>query len=246
MNGIPGWLHALSIASLCVGFASALWIAWDEAHHPQQMRIMNFVWPVTGLYAPFVGVWGYCKWGRLATAARKQAAAARGEDPPSMRETPFPAKVAKGSSHCGAGCTLGDICAEWLVYLVPAIAVALGWRTIFPDKIFAVWIVDYVFAFGFGIVFQYFTIKPMRNLSPGEGIVQAVKADTLSLTSWQLGMYGFMAFAHFYVFATLIGVRLEVASPEFWLMMQIAMWCGFATSYPVNWWLIQSGIKEAM
>lgn len=22
--------------------------------------------------------------------------------------------------------------------------------------------------------------------------------------------------------------------------------CGFATSYPVNWWLLRAGIKEAM
>ena len=36
------------------------------------------------------------------------------------------------------------------------------------------------------------------------------------------------------------------ASPEFWFVMQLAMLCGFATAYPVNWWLIRSGIKEAM
>jgi hypothetical protein len=29
-------------------------------------------------------------------------------------------------------------------------------------------------------------------------------------------------------------------------MMQIAMIFGFITSYPVNWWLIKSGIKERM
>jgi hypothetical protein len=29
-------------------------------------------------------------------------------------------------------------------------------------------------------------------------------------------------------------------------MMQIAMLVGFATSYPVNWWLIETGIKERM
>jgi len=28
--------------------------------------------------------------------------------------------------------------------------------------------------------------------------------------------------------------------------MQVAMLSGFATSYPVNWWLIRSGIKEKM
>jgi hypothetical protein len=29
-------------------------------------------------------------------------------------------------------------------------------------------------------------------------------------------------------------------------MMQIAMVVGFATAYPVNWWLIARGIKERM
>jgi hypothetical protein len=29
-------------------------------------------------------------------------------------------------------------------------------------------------------------------------------------------------------------------------MMQAAMICGFATSYPMNWWLIRRGLKEAM
>jgi hypothetical protein len=33
---------------------------------------------------------------------------------------------------------------------------------------------------------------------------------------------------------------------EFWFMMQIAMICGFAASYPVNWWLVPKGVKERM
>lgn len=64
---------------------------------------------------------------------------------------------------------------------------------------YAVWILDFVFAFALGIVFQYHAIVPMRDLSPGKGIVAALKADTLSLASWQVGMYGFMAFAQLYV-----------------------------------------------
>ena len=152
--------------------------------------------------------------------------------------------VGKGAMHCGSGCTLGDICAEWLAFGIPALAVWFGWQTIFAEKIFAVWILDFVLAFLFGVAFQYFTIKPMRGLSPGQGLIQAVKADALSLTAWQLGMYGFMAIAHFWIFAQLLGTRLQVASFEFWFMMQIAMICGFLTAYPVNWWLISKGIKE--
>jgi Domain of unknown function (DUF4396) len=51
---------------------------------------------------------------------------------------------------------------------------------------------------------------------------------------------------NFYIFRTLIGVRLLTDMVEFWFMMQIAMICGFLTAYPVNWWLIQTGIKEKM
>jgi Domain of unknown function (DUF4396) len=29
-------------------------------------------------------------------------------------------------------------------------------------------------------------------------------------------------------------------------MMQVAMFFGFATSYPVNWLLLKRGVKEAM
>lgn len=86
----------------------------------------------------------------------------------------------------------------------------------------------------------------MRDLSFRQGIIAAIKADTLSLTAWQVGMYGFMAFAYFLVFRTLLGIDLKTNMVEFWFMMQIAMFCGFLTSYPVNWWLIRSGLKEEM
>lgn len=154
--------------------------------------------------------------------------------------------VAEGASHCGSGCTLGDICAEWLAFSLPAVAVWFGWHSLFSDKIFAVWILDYVFAYVIGIVFQYYTIAPMRGLGFAEGVRAAAKADTLSLTAWQVGMYGFMAVAYFLIFRHALGAELKVNSVEFWFMMQIAMVFGFATSYPVNWWLLKVGLKEKM
>lgn len=185
-------------------------------------------------------------YGRLAAHEKAKPAIERGEDPPAKRQTPFPVMVAKGTSHCGAGCCIGDILAEWLAFFMPVVAVWFGYQTLFAEKMFAVWIIDYLFAFVLGIAFQYFTIKPMRKLSPGQGLIQALKADALSLTAWQAGMYGFMALAQFYFFRHLLGMRLEVNSAEFWFMMQFAMIAGFATSYPVNWWLISVGIKERM
>ena len=243
---IPTWLHILSIVVLLLGVACAACIAADEMRHPQHMWIMNVVWPVTALFGTLAVLLCYWRYGRLSTHERMMAARERDAVPPAKRETPFPVMVAKGALHCGSGCTLGDVVAETLAAALPTVAVAFGWRWLFAEKMFAVWVLDFIVAFGFGVAFQYFTIKPMRDLSPWEGLRQAVKADTLSLISWQVGMYGFMALAQFWLFRSLIGVPLEVPTPEFWFMMQIAMVCGFVTAYPVNWWLIVRGTKEAM
>ncbi len=231
---MSGWLTTLSTVALMVAAICAIWITLDLlAGQKQQMWIMNLVWPITGLYAGPIALFAYYKVGRLSTRRAVEAAKARGEEPPGKRK-PFWQKVALGASHCGGGCTLADIVGEWTLLAFPL--------TLFGMKMFGAWVVDYFLALLFGIFFQYFTIAPMRDLSLGEGLAAASKADVLSLTAWQVGMYGWMAIATFLIF----GHELEKTSPVFWFMMQIAMLAGFLTSYPVNWWLIRSGIKEAM
>ncbi len=89
-----------------------------------------------------------------------------GEDPPNMTGTPFPVMVGKGALHCGSGCMLGDVAAEWLAFLVPAVAVWFGWHSLFEEKMYAVWVLDFVFAYALGIVFQYYAIVPMRGSPP--------------------------------------------------------------------------------
>jgi hypothetical protein len=228
----PSWLITISWISIGLGGISFLIVIIDEFRYPQHMWIMDLVWPITALYSSLAGLCAYFKVGRMATARQHQAAKERHETPPNKR-IPFWQTAGVGATHCGAGCTLGDLGAEWFTYFVPVI---LG------KAIFGAWAIDFVLAFSLGIAFQYFTIKPMKRLSMKDGIVQALKADTLSLTSWQVGMYGWMAAATFLIF----GFELPKSSPVFWLMMQIAMCLGFLTSYPVNWWLIRKGVKEAM
>ncbi len=227
-------VRIVSMSSLVIGGVSALVIAIDLlAGHKQHMWIMNLVWPITGLYAGPLALWGYFTAGRLSTHRAMMEAKARGEDPPGKKK-PFWQMVAVGATHCGSGCTLADIVGEWVLFLFPL--------TLFGMKIFGSWVVDYFLALLFGIFFQYFTIAPMRDLSFGKGMVAAAKADFFSLTAWQVGMYGWMAIATFAIF----GHEIEKASPVFWFMMQIAMLAGFLTAYPVNWWLLRAGIKEKM
>lgn len=127
----PNWLHILSWVALSIGGLSGILIATDVAPHPQHMGVMNVVWPTTAFFGGPFTLWLYFRYGRPATQARMQAAMRQREKPPSKTETPFSIMVAKGASHCGSGCMLGDIAAEWLAFLVPTIAVWLGWRTLF-------------------------------------------------------------------------------------------------------------------
>ena len=241
----PSWFHILSLCALVLGAICALVVLVDVIRHPQAMGVRNVVWPVTALFGTVLTLWGYFRYGRESTREAMQKAKAEKREMPGNSE-PFPAIVGKGALHCGAGCMIGDVIAEWLAFAVPVVAVWVGWHTVFDEKTFAVWVLDFIFAFALGIAFQYFAIVPMRKLPPGEGIVAALKADTLSLAAWQVGMYGFMGFAQFYWLKHAFGTRAEVNTPEFWFAMQIAMIAGFVTSYPVNWWLIRSGIKEKM
>ena len=171
--------------------------------HGQRMWIMNIVWPVSALYGTVLVLWVYWKYGRQ-TPHGSSAPADKPHQTSSSQETPFTMIVTKATLHCGSGCTLGDICAEFIALAFPVVTIWLGWKSIFPDsdegKVFAVWILDFILAFLIGIAFQFFTIKPMRNLSVGKGLIEAIKADSLSLSSWQVGMYGFMAVAQFWFF----------------------------------------------
>jgi hypothetical protein len=230
---IAGWLHTVSILALAIAVLSAIVIAVDIlAGHRQRMWIMNLVWPITALWAGPIALWAYFRIGRLSTHRAMRVPKQRGEEPP-WKDKPFPVDVALAATHCEAGCCLGDIVAEWIVFFIPLV--------LFGQKVFGTWALDYAFAFLFGIAFQYFTIKPMQNLSVGKGLIAAVKADVLSLTAWQAGMYGWMAIVIF----VLLG-EIPKTNPVFWFMMQIAMIAGLLTSYPANWWLLKKGIKERM
>lgn len=225
----PPALTVVCWVLLAVAVASALFVAVDVVRHPQQMRVMAFVWPLTTLFGSVAWLVFYLRRGR-ATA------------PGHGRWT----GTAIDTSHCGAGCALGDLIGEFGLVAFPALATLVGLGSLYQDRIYAAWIIDFIVAFALGIVFQYFAIAPMRGLGVRAGLVAALKADTLSIIAWQIGMYGLMAVWQLAVFPAVFGGRASVFSPEFWVAMQFAMVAGFICAYPVNAWLVRRGIKEAM
>ena len=228
MMNPPAWLQVVATVSLVLAGISGVVVLGDIlAGHRQKMGIMNLVWPLTTVWSGPLGLIAYYRIGR----ARSEQRDATAPKP----ELPFWQQVALGSTHCGSGCALGDVLAEGLLAFVPV--------TFLGSEVFGTWMVDFLFAFLLGIIFQFFTIAPMRGLGWKAGLLAAVQADTASLIAWQIGMYGGMAIALFGVFSP---ASLPKSGPVFWFMMQLAMCAGFLTSYPVNWWLLRRGIKEAM
>jgi hypothetical protein len=227
------WLTALAWAALAVAFASATVITADIVMrgYRQKMTIMNWVWPVTGLYFGPVALWGYWKFGRPASG--KWLTERRRDSPPAK---PGWATTAVGVSHCGAGCTLGDIIAEFTIF---ALGLSIAGQTVFAE-----YVGDYALAIALGLAFQYWAIVPMRGLSFRKGIVAAAKADLLSLSAFEVGLFGWMALTAFVFFPA--PDHIHPASPVYWFLMQVGMVIGFFTAWPVNSWLIRRGIKEAM
>ena len=235
MSSIVAWI------ALCIAFTCAAVIVVDEIRHPQKMWIMNIVWPVTALYFSVFALWAYFLISRkLAPGAMKSISnqhlgvSERRQDQHN-RPAPTRTQSALAASHCGAGCVLADIVTEFALFAIGA--------KLLRSELYASYLWDFLVAWTVGIVFQYFTIKPMRSLTVGEGIWAAIKADTLSICAFQIGMYGWMALVFFKFFPY---PHLHPNEPAYWLMMQVAMICGFATSLPVNRFLIKIGWKEAM
>jgi len=217
-------LTTISWVALLLGFLTALWILIDVINNPQMMKIMNIVWPINGLFFGPFALWAYYRWGKL-KAKKNQKNDNRKR----------PAKVFVSTSHCSSGCVIGDAIG---VPLVGITGLAIAGSTLFAH-----YLVEFVLAYLLGIVFQFFAIYPMnKNLGVFGTVKAAIKADTLSLIAFEVGMFGFMALVHYVLFTH----PPKPHEASYWFMMQLAMILGFLTSYPANWWLVRKGIKEEM
>src|ERR1700733_9714174 len=101
------------IAWVSIGLAvlSAGVSAVDEVRRPQKMGVMNLVWPITALYLSVIAVWWYWRVGRRMAAGSAMEMGGRGHGAMGGSETGSPTfgQSALATSHCGAGCVLGDL-----------------------------------------------------------------------------------------------------------------------------------------
>jgi hypothetical protein len=266
---VVAWLY-LSVCFCCAGII-AFDIAVN--HRRQPMGVMNFVFPITALYFGPFALALYWRWGRadartmapmsMSPAAVSRAAVASAGDgmqmhggqnayhemagaarpggadelaPPGEHARPWWVTMAIEVSHCGSGCTLGDVISElaifWLALTIAGVTLGAEYAG------------DYMLALAFGIIFQYFAIAPMRGLGLKDGLIAAAKADFISLTAFEAGLFGWMAIMAFVLFPA--PHHLMPSSAPYWLLMQIGMIIGYFTSWPANVWLVNRGIKVPM
>jgi hypothetical protein len=226
----PTWLTVLAWTSLAIAFVCAGLIAADifVRGYRQHLWIMDVVWPLTAVYSGPLGLLAYRRWGRLNSPRYRQQSGVR-------NHYPFSVSVGISDTHCGAGCSLGDVISESVLFAVGATIAGVA---LWPE-----YIADFALAFAFGIAFQYFAIVPMRHLGFRAGVIAALKSDTLSVITFEIGLFGWMALM-FFVFFT--NPHLTPDHSAYWFLMQVGMILGFLTSYPANSWLIRNRIKEAM
>jgi hypothetical protein len=228
----PSWFELLGWVALGLGFASALVIVADIVvlGNRQDMAIMDIAFPLTALYMGPIALWAYFARGRRMSRKRMHMHMAGMEE--GARDSFW--QVSLSDSHCGAGCVVGDIAGEWIVW-------ATAWMIGSTAELGPEYILDLPLAWIFGILFQYFVIAPLRGqvgqLAP---LGDAIKSDTLSVLSFEVGLFGWMALAQYVIW------KAPIDSSSHWVRMQIGMMLGFVTSWPVNRWLLRHGIKEPM
>jgi len=195
--------------ALGLGFASALVIVADIVvlGNWQHMAIMDVAFPAHRALHGTDRPLGIFARGRRMSRKRMHLHATGMSE--GARDSLW--QVSLSDSHCGAGCVVGDIGGEWVVW---ATAWTIGSTTALGPE----YILDLPLAWIFGILFQYFVIAPLRGqvgqLAP---LGDAIKSDTLSVLSFEVGLFGWMALAQYLIW------KAPIDSSSHWFLMQIGI-----------------------
>jgi hypothetical protein len=157
----------------------------------QKMAIMDAVWPITALCWGPVAVWQYFTRARVRPepvlariGGMEQAAEIEGGQQPEIAGTGLVAAVEsghplRGGLHSGRHRRRVDR----LRHQVHA-----G-----RDRPARRHALDFILAWSFGVVLQYFTIEPIRGETGPKSVWPAIRPETRSVLAFQLGLFAGMA-----------------------------------------------------
>ena len=138
-------------------------------------------------------------------------------------------QVLGSTMHCVAGDGLGILAAAVVSRLL---RLPTGW------ELSAEYLVGFLFGW---TVFQGLFMREMAGGSYATALRHTLVPEFLSMNGVMAGMAPTMTLA----MARLPGVS-SPGSPGFWFIMSMALLAGFFFAYPVNWWLVETGLKHGM
>lgn len=219
-------LDRLAMLFILLGLCTSLMILKDLVRHPQPVRIMNLVWPITGLYMPFLGWlawWFFARKNRAVSPLLSRKSA----QPPGLKQ------LFSSTCLCAAGCMLGDIITIPIISLTDAMP--------FHSPLLPHAVISLALSLLFGILLQFFALRQIEGASIFRAFWRAIKSDIISLIVYQAGMFLSMSLA----FRFILHNQIEPLVLHFWFMMQLALLTGFVFAWPANKFLLQRGIKPA-
>ena len=196
---------------------SVIWLLIDLRSQPEIMTMMKVAWTLITLYLGVIGLALY-------------VSSCREPRPGTHDEFIAPMwKQATGSViHCVAGDALGIVTA--------AIATSFLSMPMYGDMI-----VEYIVGFLVGwLLFQTVPMMQMNHISFQSALRTGFWAELLSLTFMVLGMFPTMVY---------LMNLLSVMSPwafSFWFVMSMSILVGSVVTYPINWWMVSTGMKHGM
>ncbi len=197
---------------------SVVYVAWDAVTNNPELKVMRVGWILVTLYTGLVGAALYV------LSCQEPATGQHGKFITS------PWKQALGSTiHCIAGDATG-------ILVAAAITSTLG-LPMWLDTIS-----EYVFGFAFGLlIFQALFMKNMLGGSYLEALKRTLLPEWLSMNTVMAGMVPVMV-----ILMSRDPTAMEVTSARFWGVMSLATLVGTVIAYPVNFWLVQAGLKHGM
>ena len=217
-SGGPGVIDVVLVAWFVMTALSTAYVVFDAFANNPELTVMKWGWILVTLYTGPVG-------------AALYVLSCKEPEPGAHEAFIVPTwKQALGSTiHCLAGDATGIIVAA-------VVTMALGLPMWFDS------VTEYVFGFAFGLlVFQALFMKDMLGGSYLEAVKRSFLPEWLSMNAVMAGMVPVMV-----ILMTRDMAAMEPTSIRFWGTMSLASLVGLATAYPVNWWLVVTGLKHGM
>ena len=217
--GPLAWIDVVLLGWFALTILSVGYVAYDTFRRNPDLTVMKWGWVLVTLYmGPIAAV--------LYILSDK-------EPRPGTHEQfirPLWKQALGSTIHCVAGDATGII-------LAATITALLG---------FPMWldlIVEYAAGFAFGLlIFQALFMKDMMGGSYGKALRMSFLPEWLSMNMMMAGMIPVMV-------AGMMGRDMRAMEPSqllYWGVMSLGVSVGFATAYPVNWWLVAKGLKHGM